>query len=775
VISRSELRRATAGALLSLVAALLSVLVSTSMAAAAGDANMTGCPNEAMAGFREYLPDCRAYEMVTPPFKDGGGPVIGLEAVSDDGSHVLAHSLGAYAGTESDAASGARYEFSRLGSGWVTSAISPPASLFSFNESLAASSELQTTLWATRAASQSIYAKDLYVREPDGTFVKVGPMVPPSAEAGPPAGSYQDFLAGYVYAGASRDLSHVLFEIRPAEGQLWPGDTTRNESSLYEYLGRENKQPKLVGVNAEGHLISDCGTVLGTLGLNSPDTYNASSANGETVFFTALPATEGEEGKHCNSASEGTGPAVSELYARLDRSETVAVSEPAHSQCLESICNTAVKAPAEFQGASEDGSKVFFLTEQELFYGDTTKNLYEYDFANPAGHKIVRVSVGSPTPEVLGVARVSEDGSHVYFVAKGKLTSEPRGGGCLTKLSPSELTEEELTQEGRCRPKKEADNLYVFERDAAHPGGRLAFVATLSEADNEDWLALPGHAHPVQATPDGRFLVFGGVADLTPGDTSMQPQVFEYDALEQKLIRVSVGQAGYASGSTSADAHGSVIPNQPYNESQKPTTAETDLAVSADGSHVVFSSAGALTPAAEAAAAARAESVYEYRSVGSIANGNVYLISDGTNALSASAIGLDASGSDVFFETADPLLAQDVDTQFDLYDARVGGGFPAPAAPAGCEGEGCQGALSATPSFGAPGSVSVSGGANVPPPPPPGPVVKPKAKPLTRAQKLAKALKACRAKHNKHRRAVCEAQARKTYASKSSVNGKGKR
>jgi hypothetical protein len=43
----------------------------------------------------------------------------------------------------------------------------------------------------------------------------------------------------------------------------------------------------------------------------------------------------------------------------------------------------------------------------------------------------------------------------------------------------------------------------------------------------------------------------------------------------------------------------------------------------------------------------------------------------------------------------------------------------------------------------------------------PGP--KPAVKPLTRAQKLAKALKRCRSKHRKRKRASCEALARKQY------------
>ena len=772
------------GFVLALLPILAGALLAPSVSLAAGDANEAFCPNEAMPGFQPYLPDCRAYEMVSPPFKEGTRASVA--ATSSDGSRGLfSLSTGVFAGAEGVSGLYTSYGFMRTESGWATSAINPPASQFPANVLVGASADLGRTLWAARDSSQSIHAKDIYVREADGTFVKVGPMVPPSAEAGPPAGGDVELPLGYGYIRASSDLSHVLFEIRAAGNALWPGDTTREENigSLYEYVGRENRQPKLVGVSdgstvvngktlPAGQLISNCGTALG---LQEKDAYNAMSANGETVFFTA---------NECERA-----PPVNELYARLGQIETVAISEPPPSQCLK--CNTAVKAPAEFQGASEDGSKVFFLTEQQLFTGDTTKNLYEYDFANLNGHKIVRVSGGSATPEVQGVARVSEDGTHVYFVAKAVLTSEP----------------DRSLQPGHQVAVAEENNLYVFERDATYPGGHVAFVATLSSEtkaelgkneepcagligspkeeceepfvreyekrnrlDEADWNVRD--SRPVQSTRDGRFTVFESVADLTPGDASTQPQVFEYDALKEELVRVSSGQVGYANGIANANAHGSWIPTQGYEEPE-PTTAETNLAVSADGSHIVFNSTGALAPGAEAAAAAGASSAYEYRSVGSISNGNVYLVSDGTNTLNAEALGMDASAENIFFTTADPLLAQDLDTQYDVYDARAEGGFPASVSPAACEGEACRGASSGQPSFGVPGSVSVPGGGNLSPPPS-GPVAKPKVKPLTRAQKLAKALNACRHKPHK-KRPACEKQAGRAYGparkAKKSHNG----
>ena len=101
---------------LSFVVAMLGVLaVASASALAAGDANEAACPNEASSGFRAYLPDCRAYELVSPVFKDGTflESSAGSDVVSGDGSHMIDTSLGAFAGTESDPkniANGAVYE-----------------------------------------------------------------------------------------------------------------------------------------------------------------------------------------------------------------------------------------------------------------------------------------------------------------------------------------------------------------------------------------------------------------------------------------------------------------------------------------------------------------------------------------------------------------------------------------------------------------------------------------------------------------------------------------
>jgi hypothetical protein len=681
---------------------LAALLVLSSSALAAGDANEASCPpeTEASPGFRAFLPDCRAYEMVTPPFT-GGSVNAHIEAVSSDGERVIFTSLSAFASTESDpfnGSFGAVYQLARTGSGWVTSSITPPTSLSPDSQLMGVSSDGTRSLWEVLGSAKSVDSTQLDLREPNGSFVEVGQLTPPAASQGPPAGNTGGGEnSDIIFAGASANLSHALFDIRGREF-YWPGDTTGgdtqgvyNELSLYEYVGTGNTRPTLVGVNNEGDLISECGTEFG---YNSQESYNAVSASGETVFFTPI-GREAARGEPC--ASDGLrAPEVDELYARLDQVQTVSISEPSSGDCKR--CRTGeakegepatTEQPAIFQGASEDGSKAFFLTEQELLAGDTGMNLYEYDFDNPSGEKVLRVSGGAPgheslDPEVQGVARVSEDGSHVYFVAHGVLTGANGEGN-----SPS--------------AEPEADNLYVFERDGAYPGGRTAFVATLSSNDAEDWRRVDDR--PVQATPDGQFLVFDSAAGLL-GNSSGLSQVYEYDAQSERLVRVSVGAANYPPGAISAETYESTITPPNYDQSSAPTHATTNIAVSEDGTRIVFYGRADLAEGAEAGK----RNVYEYRDAGGPGNAGVSLIAANMEGEEA---GLDATGADVFFKTVNHLVPSDVDTEWNLYDAREDGGFPASVAPASCAGEGCQAAPSVSPPFGAPGSASASGGGNL--------------------------------------------------------------
>jgi hypothetical protein len=150
--------------------------------------------------------------------------------------------------------------------------------------------------------------------------------------------------------------------------------------------------------------------------------------------------------------------------------------------------------------------------------------------------------------------------------------------------------------------------------------------------------------------------------------------------------------------------------------------------------------------------------------------GCVALISSGRSSSDSSFLASDATGANVFFTARDRLVGADKDDFLDVYDARVGGGFPSATEPAVCQGEGCLGALGEPPLFGSAASATLTGLGNFAAS---APVVVGR-RVLTRAQRLARALRACHTKHNRAQRTVCERQARKRYGPPSSSRkGKG--
>jgi hypothetical protein len=752
----------TAAAVIAAIA-LVGCLCGCASAVAAGDADTaSACPAaESSPGFRGTLPDCRAFELVTPIF-DGGQPAFGIfhesAPVSANGEHLLGISFGDFAKTENlenySIEYGAIYEFSRSSAGWAAEAMDPPAAEFPRSDFKLASADMSRSLWEVVLQKHSgeevgvlplnYDGFTLAVREQagggKGRFTLVGPVTAP--KQGSPSGNY-----GVV--GASADLSHIILSVAAEAEQLWPGDPTNAGSeSLYEYRDVAGAEPVLVGVRNEGappwkagaahvnegaQLVSDCGT-----------RYNAVSASGEWVYFTALAC--------------GTEPLVNELDVRVDSVKTESISEPSPETCA--MCETSKAAQeaapegATFAGASLDGSKVFFLSKQVMLPDAEAgvNNLYMYNADGPVGERVSFVAAN-----VEGVTAVSEDGTRAYFQS----TSDLQPGATNANGEEAHIG---------------SPNLYVYDTQ----NGTTTFVGEASGGD--------------RTTPDGQFLVFESTHEFAgTNDTSRASQLFEYNAETGLVSRVSIGQSAagafyecaatkefeeryncdgntdeeeFAPKATGASSEGFF---------SKPTESTSHLTVAEDGT-VVFTSALPLTPQAVSGrpivetpggfVIARSENVYEYR------GGNVYLISPADEASGLQLpvgqtrlIGIDETGKDVFFATTDSLVPQDTDSQYSWYDAREEGGFPAPASTSECEGAGeCQGA-GATPLVvpGLGGSALAMGGQDLSEPAVvPTPAVR---KPLSRAQKLQKALKVCAKAKNKAKRAACYGQARKRYGS----------
>lgn len=146
------------------------------------------------------------------------------------------------------------------------------------------------------------------------------------------------------------------------------------------------------------------------------------------------------------------------------------------------------------------------------------------------------------------------------------------------------------------------------------------------------------------------------------------------------------------------------------------------------------------------------------------ADGCVYLLSNGIEG-QATLIDASTSGNDVFIATRQRLIAEGQNEEMELYDARTDGVLPV-TAPV-CTGTGCQGVPASAPIFATPATMTFNGVGDFPAPGKPKVRSGGKTKSSSRTQKLARALTVCRKKHDQRTRAVCETKARRHYGVKS--------
>jgi hypothetical protein len=336
-----------------------------------------------------------------------------------------------------------------------------------------------------------------------------------------------------------------------------------------------------------------------------------------------------------------------------------------------------------------------------------------------------------------------------------------------------------------------------------------SFIATLSGGDSHDWaldegtpVSLPGQ--PTRVSNDGQWLELMSQASLTGYDnrdaSSESPvaEVYLFDAASGRLEcascepsgerpsgveykRLQAGYGGLVGGNGIWPSAALVAANVPGWTAKGVAISRYQPRYLSDSGRLFFDTAAALVPQDSNGT----QDVYEYDPLGmrgaeerveceesfstfsARSGGCVSLISSGASAQESAFMDASESGDDVFFLTSAKLSPLDRDASRDIYDAHVCTTvepcitFPNVQSPPCTTEASCKAAPSPQPSvFGAPASATFQGlgnpGAAVPA------VVKAKAKPLTRAQKLAAALKACKRKPKKQR-AGCQAKARKRY------------
>lgn len=639
------------------------------------DSTNVECPNQALrTGTSAHLPDCRAYEMVSPIDKDGGNAVGRPGGAAADQSSISGDGFTFSSYRSFGDAQGAnfftQYLAERGATGWSSNAISPPmGATFVAVKNIPGNdfrffSEDLCTGWFVRNSDPPLTedAPESYANLYRQSNCPVGsPDYVPTVDV--PVQESLPFTFWPELQGLSEDGETTVFR---ANGKLTSDAASGPE--LRQVYARVDGELELVSVLPDGKPSSTNSTV-GSAADNSDSegvedmVARAVSADGSRIYWTQ----GGKKGK---------------VYVRVNGSNTRKVSE------------LVSEKDAQFWTASTDGSIAYF-TVKSVFENGT---LYRYDFDAATATPIAS--------EVPGVIGTSVDGSLVYFVseealAPGAVAEAPNlyldQEGELTLVTPLDPADSSPIRASMTSTSP-AERLSRITDDGSH----LVFVSTSGELSEET--AGYDNTDAVSGEPDA--------------------QVYLYDAESDRLSCISCDPTGVRPSGRVID-NGTVDVPKLWAAASIPGWTNQfypGRVLAQDGSSLYFNS---YTPLVAADTNGKAD-VYQWQELGTgeceegssafveATGGCVRLISTGKSAVDAEFLDTSEGGEDVFFLTEEGLVNKDREA-IDVYDARVGGGFAEPPPPPSeCAGEACQ-SPSVSPATAAPLTQSIQGSGNVKP------------------------------------------------------------
>jgi hypothetical protein len=601
------------------------------------------CPNEAIREQQHatFLPDCRAYELVSPAQKFGysvGEHVYGDVKLGVAPSGDLATYSGAYALEGSAVGTFSGLEAARGEGGWSTGSIPVPGGE---NQMGNGAASLDAYLVGTTPDQRTAVYRDdttspygsLWVRRADGSRQRIVT----DTVRGDGFGALNPGQAWFW--GISADGKHVVFA---DSDRLLPGLPAGSNDILYEWVddGANGGAGTLRVVNRTNSptptLIDEEAAELGGATSYPPSresgvqVRDAISADGSRIFFQ-------------NPAPAGYDDPGGPVYLREDGTRTVEVSAP----------NPGYAPGSSFQylAASSDGSVVYFWSNGQLAAAAPgAGGIYRYDVPGEELSFVgeAHLEEANPGAEVsTQPALASADGSHLYFIGN----DGPGGGAAID----------------------------VYFNGAVH------HVSNEAPGTSHGPGLYDGPCADANVTPDGRFFAFAAT-NISGGIENNQ--IYRYDAQGEEVVNVvTTPLAG-----TPFAAYGATFaPGTCGGGYPRPT--ERIRVMSNDGQYVFFDSPAPLVPGDNNGV----PDAYEWH------DGEVSLLGSGSGTGSAFA-GADASGANAFLITAQPLAPQDIDHAIDIYDARVNGGFLAAGLPASCSGDECQGEAGTVPGAAAIGS-----------------------------------------------------------------------
>ncbi len=698
----------------------------------------TECPNQAFrAGTPSAaLPDCRAYEMVSPLAKGGQDifapgvnsgaegfftefPKARIDQARPDGSALTYSAYAAFADPPANTYSNQYLATRDPAAGWQSANITPPgdppATLWdsglppefdthfqAFSDDLCAGFVLETSDTALGAGDHPGY-NDLYRRDNCAGGGDLYQLLSLAAPSNQPVNFPAATAFGTRTQGFSADAQSAVFRANGALATSGVGASTAigSDGKPINQLYLDNGGPslRLISVMPGGSAASQNSSVGAPLGgpnrRSSAILAGAVSADARSVFWSGYSLT---------AASQPVSP---KLYLRLndDRAQS-SLDGSGHCSAADRACTLAVSesvdpGAATFWAADPDATTALFSIDSGPHAGE----LYSYDVAkgiaydpNPA------TLIGGGLVTLLGA---SPDAKSAYFLSTQNLAAGAAAG---------------------------LRNLYLYRA-----GAPLRFIASLAtsgetidyRADSPATVAAP-FRRLARVSADGSRLAFVANGPLTGYDSrdaqsaERDGEVYLYNADANggagQLHCVSCNPAGSRPAGRDVVNAGAlhlwIASNIPGWE----TSLHPSRVLSADGNRLFFESIDALLPTDTNGA----KDVYQWQAPDTgdchSADPNYFpqnggclsLISSGVDPDDSEFIDASADGQDVFFTSRQKLWGGDLDTLIDVYDARVGGGFSVPVANIPCDlGAGaCEGSPSSAVDTPGAGSAVFSGPGN---------------------------------------------------------------
>jgi hypothetical protein len=530
-----------------------------------------GCPNAAIRAQQHaaFLPECRAYELVSPVDKGGANvnaPVTVQTTVSGDAA--LFTSTNGFPGTPLSTVYN-YFRAVRSDTSWSTESIEPAVHNTAgpvFFSSPATSADLALTVQASRVAlapgavegAGNVYLRDN--RTGQRKLIATGPS---------------SLLLQIVSAGArgfadgTPTFDHVLL----TSNAKLTDDAIDGVDNVYEYSADGGL--RLVDVLPDGSADPAGGSVRPT---DTTRAYRVISADGRRVVFT--------------------GHTTGGLYLR-EGGTTTAITVSQRSG------DPDTPQPAQFVSMSPDGSQVYLLsgarlTEDATAYSTYFPELYRYDVATG---RLTDLTVTTDPADTRGayvqrVLSISDSGDRIYFQASANLAAggsaggvnlyvwSPTGTRLVAVLDPSEgtgLGSSSMSPSGRffafssvapvtgydgrspsCTyqslPDDRCSQVFVYDAEAqsvrcasCDPAGAPAkSVVGALPTTISSTTGLISSYYARAVSNDGRVF-FSSEARLVAGDINGKRDVYEWDGSALRLISTGKGSSDAVFADISAD------------------------------------------------------------------------------------------------------------------------------------------------------------------------------------------------------------------------------